>query len=82
LAPQIQQRLVDTALAGEMLHHLMERRSMQGLDKVFAGGRVIQRFNGIFAQYDQGQELQADACSIRGMLSASRHLLKVEELKG
>jgi Zn-dependent protease with chaperone function len=76
---QIQQRLVDTALAGEMLHHLMERRSMQDLDKVFAGGRVIQRFNGIFAQYDQGQELQADACSIRGMLSAGADPLKARQ---
>jgi predicted Zn-dependent protease len=76
---QIQQRLVDTALAGELLHHLMERHAMPDMDKILAGGRVIQRFNGIFAQYDQGQELQADACAIRGMLSAGADPLKARE---
>jgi Peptidase family M48 len=76
---QIQQRLVDTGLAAEMLPHIMETRSIDGIDKIFAGGRVIQRFNGIFAQYDQGQELQADACSIRGMLSVGIDPLKARE---
>jgi predicted Zn-dependent protease len=76
---QIQQRLVDTGLAVDLLQRIMENRSMEGLDKAFAGGRVIESFHGIFAQYDQGQELQADACSIRGMLSAGADPLKARE---
>ncbi len=76
---QIQQRLVDTGLAVEMIQHIMQTRSMDGLDKVFAGGKVIESFNGLFAKYDQDQELQADACSIRGMLSAGADPLKARE---
>jgi predicted Zn-dependent protease len=76
---QIQQRLVDTELAVDLLQRIMENRSMEGIDKFFAGGRVIESFQGIFAQYDQGQELQADACSIRGMLSAGADPLKARE---
>jgi len=62
-----------------MFQRIMETRSMQGLDKVFAGGRVIESFHGLFARYDQEQELQADACSIRGMLSARADPLKAWE---
>jgi predicted Zn-dependent protease len=58
---QIQQRLLDTGLAVEMLERILETRSTDGLDKVLGGRQVIQRFRGTFAQYDQGQELQADA---------------------
>ena len=76
---QIQQRLVDTGLAVEMFQRIVETRSMQGLDKVFAGGRLIESFGGLFAKYDQDQELQADACSIRGMLSAGGDPLKARE---
>jgi predicted Zn-dependent protease len=74
---QIQQRLLDTGLAVEMLERILETRSTDDLDKVLGGGQVIQRFRGTFAQYDQGQELQADACSIRSMLSAGTDPLKV-----
>jgi predicted Zn-dependent protease len=76
---QIQQRLLDTGLAAEMLEHILETRSTDGLNKALGGGQVIQRFRGIFAQYDQGQELQADACSIRGMLSAGTDPLKARQ---
>jgi predicted Zn-dependent protease len=76
---QIQQRLVDTGLAVEMFQRIIENRSTNGLEKFFAGGRVIESFHGVFAQYDQGQELQADACSIRGMLSAGTDPLKARE---
>jgi predicted Zn-dependent protease len=76
---QIQERLVDTGLAVEMMQRIMENRSMQGLDKFFSGARVIDSFNGLFARYDQEQELQADACSIRGMLSAGADPLKARE---
>jgi Zn-dependent protease with chaperone function len=76
---QIQQRLVDTGLAVEMFQHIMETRSMKGIDKVLTGGRVIESFNGLFARYDQEQELQADACSIRGMLKAGADPLQARE---
>jgi predicted Zn-dependent protease len=74
---QIQQRLLDTGLAVEMLERILETRSTDDLDKVLGGGQVIQRFRGTFAQYDHGQELQADACSIRSRLSAGTDPLKV-----
>jgi Peptidase family M48 len=76
---QIQQRLVDSGLAVEMMKRIMENRSADGIEKFFAGGHVIESFKGVFAQYDQGQELQADACSIRGMLSAGTDPLKARE---
>jgi hypothetical protein len=67
---QIQQRLVDTGVATEMFRRILEHRSMNVIDKFFTGEKVIASFNNQFAKYDQGQELQADACSVRGMLSA------------
>ena len=76
---QIQQRLVESGLAADMLQHIMETRSVQGLDKFFRGAQVIESFHGTLAKYDQGQELQADACSIRGMLSAGTDPLKARE---
>ena len=47
------------------------KRWMQGLNKVVSAQRVIESFNGIFAQYDHSKELQSDACSIGGMVRAS-----------
>jgi predicted Zn-dependent protease len=76
---QIQQRLVDTGVAVEMFQRIIENRSTDGLGKFFAGGRVIESFQGVFARYDQDQELQADACSIRGMLSAGTDPLRARE---
>jgi hypothetical protein len=76
---QIQQRLVDTGLATEMLKNILENRSMQGLNKVVSAQRVIESFNGLFARYDQDQELQADACSIGGMVRAGADPLKARE---
>jgi predicted Zn-dependent protease len=76
---QIQQRLVESGLAADMLQHIIENRSAQGLEKFFHAERVIEAFHGTLAKYDQGQELQADACSIRGMLSAGTDPLKARE---
>jgi hypothetical protein len=76
---QIQQRLVDTGLAVEMMERILKNRSMQDLDKVFSGARVIDSFSGVFAKYDQDQELQADACSIRSILSAGGNPLQARE---
>lgn len=76
---QIQQRLVDTGLAVDMMERILKNRSMEGIDKVFSGARVIDSFNGVFAQYDQDQELQADACSIRAMLSAGGDPIQARE---
>jgi peptidase M48-like protein len=45
---QIQQRLVDSGLAVEMFQRIIENRSMDGLNKVFAGERVIESFQGVF----------------------------------
>ena len=76
---QIQQRLVDTGVAVEMFQRILEQRSMDVGDKVFTGERTIESFQGKFAQYDQSQELQADACAIRGLLSAGVEPLKARE---
>jgi hypothetical protein len=76
---QIQERLVDTGLALDAFKGVMDSRSRDGIEKLFATDRVIQRFQGIFARYDQDQELQADACSIRGMVNAGTDPLKARE---
>jgi hypothetical protein len=76
---QIQQRLVETGVAAEMFQRILEQRSMDAIDKVFTGERVIASFRGKFAQYDQRQELQADACAIRGLLSAGVEPLQARE---
>jgi hypothetical protein len=76
---QIQERLVETGLAADMLQRIMENRSVHGLETFFRGAQVIESFKGTFAKYDQGQELQADACSIRAMLSAGTDPLKARE---
>jgi hypothetical protein len=67
---QIQQRIVDTEMGLDMLRQVIESRGA-GVDrKVLTSWGLIGRLQGLFARYDQDQELQADACSIRGMVYA------------
>ena len=67
---QIQQRIVDTGMGVDMLKQVIENRGT-GVDrKMLASWNFIPHLQALFARYDQDQELQADACSIRGLVYA------------
>lgn len=69
---QIQQRIVDTGMGADMLRQVIQSRGT-GVDrKMLSSWGLIGRLQGIFARYDQDQELQADACSIRGLVYAGK----------
>jgi hypothetical protein len=57
----LQARLVDTGLTFEEAKRLMTDRA--AAPKIIAG--AVQKMRGRFAEYDQGQELQSDACAMR-----------------
>jgi Zn-dependent protease with chaperone function len=69
---QIQQRIVDTGMGVDMFRQVIQSRGA-GVDRqVLSSWGLINRLGGIFARYDQDQELQADACSIRGLVYAGK----------
>jgi peptidase M48-like protein len=76
---QIQQRIVDVGLGVDMLKHVAQSRSAPVDAKVFSSWRLVDRLEGVFARYDQNQELQADACSIRSLVYAGVDPIKARQ---
>jgi hypothetical protein len=67
---QLQQRIVETGAGVDMLTHVIQGGNTPAPQSVFAGWGLLKRLEGKFARYDQEQELEADACSIRGLVRA------------
>ena len=65
---QLQQRLVDVDLAADVLKGVFDKSSLGEVEKLFASEAIIEKFGGVFAEYDQGQELEADACAVRSIV--------------
>jgi hypothetical protein len=69
---QIQQRIVDTGMGADMLRQIIQNRGTGVDGKILTSWGLVGRLGGIFARYDQDQELQADACAIRGLVYAGQ----------
>lgn len=69
---QIQQRVVDTGMGVDMLRQVIQSRGSTVDRKMLSSWGLVGHLGGIFARYDQDQELQADACSIRGLVYAGQ----------
>ncbi len=69
---QLQQRLVETGIAKELLQKLWNNPSATSLNKIMTSMKVVERLQGNVASYGKDQESESDACSTRGMVKASR----------
>ena len=73
---QIQQRIVDTGMGADMLQQVIQNRGTAVDRKMLSSWNLVAQLQGLFARYDQDQELQADACSIRGLVHDGKDPIK------
>jgi Zn-dependent protease with chaperone function len=71
MSKQLQQRLMESEQGVELFKRVISLRMDRGQQSEMAK-QIVDRLQCAFAAYDQGQETQADACSVRIMIETGR----------